>query len=316
MESGALEATSSEQASSSAVEDSKAAASEQHLQIVGEASSCRSLLYHHHLLGLSWPAVDGMQRVDCHQFYQFGQQLFPLNSIKEGDKLHQHIFQINAAVLWLTWFLNDSVIPLNVCKTDGHELLNILAPLVPGNIFEAMPPDRDLTPMEIFQIPNNLRDFETVLTAELHNVATYFVSKKSIYDTADLIERAENVLPDEIRTKLSKENIVDIKEAGKCIAFNLPTAAGFHTMHAVEPGLLKWYKSVLKKDPPVRNWGEYIKGLREAGAKAEILLILDQLRNLYRNELLHPEDVLTMEEAIDLFDLGKAAIRSMVLEMG
>ena len=224
------------------------------------------------------------------------------------------MWALDSARSWLEWFLADKIIPITVCKADGRKLLNAINVVIPKDLMKNPPADRNITWMEAYQIRDGLKTFETVLAAELQNSATYFVSKKSIYETADLIERAENVLPTNIRAHLTKEILFDIKEAGKCIAFNLPTAAGFHTMRAVEPVLVDWYKVVVGHDPTTRNWGHYIEELKKANANADVLSVLDQIRGLHRNPLMHPEVVLEMDEAIDLFDVSKAAIRAMVVE--
>ncbi len=256
-----------------------------------------------------------MQRVNSHSFYQLGSFLHALSEIKEGDKLHQHLFSLAAARNWLTWFLSDRVIPINVCKNDGWKLLNAINVLVPEDFPKNSPEDRPLTWSEAYDVTNNLRNFETVMSAELQNCAVYFVSKKSIYETADLIERAENVLPEEIKRDLTSQNISDLKEAGKCIAFNLPTAAGFHVMRAIEPVLLDWHRFVVKQDPTQKNWGTYLQELKKANANPDVMAVLNQIRSIHRNPVMHPEVILTIDEAIDLFDIGKAAIRAMVVEI-
>ena len=42
------------------------------------------------------------------------------------------------------------------------------------------------------------------------------------------------MIPQETRKNLDDAVIGDIREAGRCLVFDLPTAAGFHVLRAIE----------------------------------------------------------------------------------
>src|SRR5262249_1617525 len=63
--------------------------------------------------------------------------------------------------------------------------------------------------------------------------------EKGIFSTNDLIENAENAIPKAIRDAVPAEALDDWKQAGKCIVFELPTAAGFHLIRATEAVIRK-----------------------------------------------------------------------------
>ena len=63
--------------------------------------------------------------------------------------------------------------------------------------------------------------------------------------------------------------MADVRSAGKCIAFELGTAAGFHLLRALETVVLVYRKHVMPGNPDPnpnnRNLGQYIKDMEENG---------------------------------------------------
>jgi len=55
--------------------------------------------------------------------------------------------------------------------------------------------------------------------------------------------------------------------------------------------------------------------LRQNGADAKAVEAADQLRGLHRNPLMHPEDFLHTDDALDVFDLCKSAIKALMRDM-
>jgi len=193
----------------------------------------------------------------------------------------------------------------------------MVLPDVPGQSVFAMPPiatDRVIDYWsEAYGIISALKEFETVFAAELPTFATYMVSKKGIYSTQDLTEQAELAIDERARSVLSQDSLRDFREAGRCLAFELSTGAGFHTMRAVE-SVLRFYWSLVKKQagggkPP--EMAQCIKELRADGEDPKLMDILDHIRDLHRNTIMHPEAFLEMTDALRLFDISKSAISAM-----
>jgi hypothetical protein len=92
--------------------------------------------------------------------------------------------------------------------------------------------------------------------------------------------------------------------SGKCIAFELPTAAGFHLHRANESILHRYYDAVTGGNPrPTgRNIGDYLAKLREYNVgDARLLTALTDLKDMHRNPLIHPDQTLeNIDEAIGL----------------
>ena len=176
---------------------------------------------------------------------------------------------------------------------------------------------RAVDPAEASRFSHAVREFETVFSAELQALTAYVVSQKGIFSTPDLVERAEHILPEAVRKLLPSQAMTDLRQAGRCLAFDLPTAAGFHLLRATEAVIRAYYTVVVKRPPtPLsRNWGPYIRILRRHDADPKILAVLEHIRALYRNPIIQPDAVLSLEEVTTLFGLVQSAILAMARDM-
>lgn len=256
-----------------------------------------------------------MQRLNCYSFFQLGTALKPLETIEEGKELQSVSYDIYLARIWLEWFLANNLVAITFSKDSANNLLTVLRNYVPGVVSELSQEKSAyvLTGIDTNSIRNALRAFQIVLQTELGKMDTYFVSQKGIYSTSDLIERADNVLPFEILQLLPEPIVTDLQQAGRCLAFDLSTAAGFHIMRAVEAVLRDYYyPAFVQKKAKGRTWAAYIRDLDDSDADPKVISILDQIRSLHRNPTIHPEEVLTINQAMTLFAIAQSAIVSMV----
>ncbi len=58
-----------------------------------------------------------------------------------------------------------------------------------------------------------------------------------------------------------------------------------------------------------------MSSLLASGADSKVTAALDQIRDLHRNPLMHPEDTLTLPEADALFGLAEAAIVAIIRDL-
>ena len=159
--------------------------------------------------------------------------------------------------------------------------------------------------------------YKIALLAELGSLNAYFVTKKGSHDTYTLLSSGEELFPNDLGTKVP-EAVFDIKEAAKCLAFELPTACGFHTFRALESVVRKYYSHVTggAATPKVRNLGVYINAIRQSGkGDARVLAALKQITDLHRNPLIHPEAVLGNEEAITILGIARSVAGTMLAEL-
>jgi hypothetical protein len=261
-----------------------------------------------------------MKRVNEFDFYDLAAQIHPLVSIAPQAKF---------SVIWLDlWNARHeinvilSARPFSVCANAASELKAAITHVVPEKwdelsaIFPADPAKEEpILPWKISQIEQTAKTFETVLAAECQVLDTYFISKKGAYSTADLIDHAHFQIPQTMRDEVPEQTRSDIDQAGKCIAFDLPTAAAFHLLRGTEAVLREFYNLIVpgpkRAAPKMRNWGVYIKLLKDHGAETKVTSLLDHLRDAYRNPVLHPEENYTDERALVLFGVCISAIVMM-----
>lgn len=255
-----------------------------------------------------------MVRILIPYVYNLSESLVPLGTIKAGDKLSAHLFELFSAHSSLSGFLYQSVWSscLRVCKVSGQELLEALK-----NMQEKTDIDSELDYWEVVNLNQKLISFKTVLEAEFQTAATYLVTPRRGYDITTLIESAEVIFPDELLRKVPDTQF-DLREAGKCIAFDLGTAAGFHLLRVLET-VMRAYWSVVMEGAPLpdnRNLGNYIKEMEKAQkGDAKVLVSLRQIKDHHRNELMHPEERLDLDQAIALLGITQSAIVAMLKEI-
>lgn len=261
-----------------------------------------------------------MKRINQYLFYRMATVIHPLSELREGVPVAQVAPVLFGARTWLQYLLDAKMFQLVVCKSSIQRLIEAISSVIPKNWTDlgSIDSSETLDASRHYAITHALNEFETVLGSELPTIDTYVVSKKGIYSTADLIDRAEMAIDDESRRYLRDQVVADFKQAGKCLAFELPTASGFHVMRAVE-SVLRDYWTLVKKPPEGTRppeMAQCINELRSEGEDVKLLDILDHIRDLHRNTIMHPEAFLTPTEAMRLFDIAKSAISGMAGRIG
>ena len=153
--------------------------------------------------------------------------------------------------------------------------------------------------------------------AELGVMPSFFVTQKESYDTAILLEWGTSLFPSSLVVKVP-EAAADAQQVGRALAFELPTAAGFHLYRVLESVLRRYYSVVTSGDaaPNVRTIGTYVRAMRKAGCgDSKVLATLEQVRDLHRNPLIHPELMLSTEDAVTAIGIVRSAVSAMLSEL-
>jgi hypothetical protein len=141
---------------------------------------------------------------------------------------------------------------------------------------------------------------------------------KRAFDLDLLVADATAIFSADVRLEMDSDEKNNIVQAGRCLAFEIPTAAAFHIFRAGESVMRRYYVAVVGTNPAkkLRNWGAYLSNLKKHGdADPKILHSLEEVKDLYRNPIIHPETTYTPEQALSLVGLAENLISSMVREI-
>lgn len=169
-----------------------------------------------------------------------------------------------------------------------------------------------LPEMDLLKIREAAKALDTAISIQFDHLDTYLVTPKGTHDTRKLIETPE------VAFESHWPHVVvlaqsDWRSASRCLAFDLPTACGFHAIRAMEAQVLG-YLQLKSVTPKKRDLGHYVELLRQEKAGSEAVNLVDHLRANHRNPLMHPEDTLDLPEALSVFDLTKTAIMYLIID--
>jgi hypothetical protein len=258
-----------------------------------------------------------MLRISLPYVYEFSWQIQQLRTLQMDQTLSSCRYTLFTAQSSLETFLYGSVYSgaIRAAQSTGAKLIEAIKKLTASDT--AQDNDRTLDWVDVWSITHALDQFENVLVAEMNTRDAFFVTKKRAYDTTDLIDRAEILLPIEFAIK-AQEAIDDVRQAGKCLAFELPTAAGFHMMRALEHVLRLYYDvaSGGAPRPENNNMGVYLNELSNNNWGSEkVRACLRQIKDLHRNELIHPDITLSLDDALGLWGIVQSAIGAMLPDL-
>jgi hypothetical protein len=193
--------------------------------------------------------------------------------------------------------------------------------------FAGSPSDEDertraLEPWRLMGVHTALQKFETLLSAECETRPAFIAPKRGIYDTEELVNTAAHSIPESLMPMISGKPADELDSAGRCLAFGLFTASGFHICRAVEAVLEKYYNRFTEKSGTLRGWQDYINALNEAiaaghkpSADPQTCQYLGNLKSSSRNPIMHPRVILNEADAFTVFDLGRGLIGRMAQEL-
>jgi hypothetical protein len=278
-------------------------------------------------------SVEGgsMNKVNQYLFYEFGAALRPLRDLTESQTYMSAIFTVIRAQMALRKLLAEtSHVPLRLSKSAANSLDSALDELIDvpkkKEAAEGEQPEYDweqkIDAGKTKKVLKKLDELETVFSMEAVGLDVYAVTQKAGYSTDTLVQHGEEIIPEEIRDYMPEYALKELHEAGRCLVFDLPTAAGFHMMRSVESVLHSYWDVISggKPRPTLQNgadapMGTYINQVENEGADKIVTGVLKQIKDLHRNPLMHPDAVLNINEAIVLLGVVSSAIMAMAEEM-
>lgn len=171
-----------------------------------------------------------------------------------------------------------------------------------------------MTQFDISNILISRDEFRLVFRSEISTLPVYITSRKGNYDIRLLIEDGVSLFPAGMLSK-APETRVDAQEVGRCLAFEVPTACGFHTFRIVEAILRRYWDEVTgnKKRPKPETLGKFASEMYQGNfGDTKIVEAIKQLAALHRNPLAHPDVVLTNDEATAAIGMAGSVITHML----
>lgn len=270
----------------------------------------------------AFPRLNGvpMDRVNEFVFYDLAEKLRPLkDAVTDG-----YIYRDNWLRLWDARIAINNVHvgrSLHFSSPAAQRLYAAITNVIPEDFDDVMSTWEEKTGTDgtltvvayrVSEIKSAAKEFETAIRTECELMDTYFVSKKGAYSTKDLIEHAYHQIPEPARSELPDQAKTDFEQAGKCMAFDVTTASAFHLLRGTEAVIREYYNLIVpgnkQASTKMRNWGVYIKLMRDHGGNVAALSILDHMRDVYRNPVTHPEENYTDEKVQVLFGLCVSAV--------
>jgi hypothetical protein len=271
-----------------------------------------------------------LERIDQYRVYQLAMGIRPVSALT----MQSEPFAIAIAIAdarKATWqCLEEDNCLFQSSRTAAQKLVSLLdnvwaARFVDSETGSVRIPDTEIADSNwknfLYEIWRAINAFETLLAQDFATQATFSAPRRSIYDTEHLVNSADQAIPRPLALAVSEMASLDLVNAGRCLAFGLYTAAGFHICRAVEAVIEDYYRKFCGKAGTLRSWNDYIVALRGVPATAsvkpeqETIAYLDAMRKYNRNEIAHPRVVLDEAEALKVFDLGKAVICAMAQEL-
>ena len=135
------------------------------------------------------------------------------------------------------------------------------------------------------------------------------------YESTILIEKMNETVSPECWRYFSEFTKREIRECGRCLAFERYTAAGFHMLRAFESEVRDYVCLVLQAEPLKRDLGYFTDVLARNQASDKLVSSLNEIRRLDRNPLIHPEASLDLDEAVGIVNLSIAALTRLIADM-
>lgn len=250
-----------------------------------------------------------MQQVNIKAIHVLGRSIGELQGLKKGALATATLASVAQVRTMLYHLIGGQPIPLTRCIPFAKILDDQLERL--QNLQDA--PRIGLSDEDVLRVRYAVNAFEQSFAHEVDNFEIFYVPPKGTHATLKLIDQAALNLSEDVRSRLAPETIDDLRQAGRCLALDAPTAAGFHLFRAVETLIRGYHTKLTSKNVPIknRNWGAYIRDLTSNSADSQVTGYLTHIKDHYRNPIMHPEVTLNSDEALSLFGAALSAITQL-----
>lgn len=266
-----------------------------------------------------------MKLTDHFPIYELGAELGHLKDIgqREVTSAFEQMFALFRARQLLERLVTGAIINLDYCAAAANDLLEA----VEGLEKDIVPNEAgDFNPLESWRfrgVRSKIEKFEHQLAAELRKMATYTVPKRGIFDTELLVDFAERHFAPAILATIGEMSVNEFKASGRCLAFGLFSASGYHAMRATESVLRQYYelfKGASERELTMGQMASQLDDLAKSSKDrkkpaARTASALKDIASFDRNPVMHPTAVLDEQDALSLFSRAQGAIIDMAREL-
>jgi hypothetical protein len=230
-------------------------------------------------------------------YYYFGTELRYLADAKEGLPLEGDGYILQNIARFLE---NLDELGLMVTKRAASKLRQVFQDL------EKSEGER-LSREQASELGSVMRTLKHTVDAEMAGMFAFITTSKRL-DIERLLDNIAELFAPGVFSEFSDIARLDFMDAGRCIAFELPTAAAFHTLRATEANLRHYYMRMVRQQRvKSQMWGPIVQDLQKRRRSRKYATLnnhLDNIRLSFRNPTQHPEKVYDIQEAQDLMALS------------
>ena len=278
--------------------------------------------------------VAQVEPVDQFPVYELGAALQSLKDLRGRNEVNSfdQLIALTEAETHLDQLLEGREFAIDICQPSAHQLKEkvrgILATFFEDDKEQLTVPDDALPTWHFNMLHQSIETFEHQFSAELKKIGTYLVPERGIFNTAGLMDGADNHIHESVREAVPEFARSEFRKAGRCLAFGLYSASGFHSARAVECVLRSYYGIFMGQSPKKNDAGlglmaSHLNNLFEKKdpparlPQKNTVRHLRDFANFDRNPLIHPSAQLDLEEidAQTLFNSAQGVIVEMAKEL-
>jgi hypothetical protein len=249
-----------------------------------------------------------MIELDVYYFYWLSLALAQIDHIQSGVPVAAVIQQLGYARIALEGMKDD--LARGFPRTAEHAVeliaaINLIVPPVGAPVPNLNEP---LSEWQVRRIAVLSANIASVLRDESKHGYILKVEDQRCLSSHALVENIEHCFSKESWAVIGADAKDEFAECGKCLSLERYTGAGFHALRGVECVIRQYIVKLTGNLPRKRDWGFYIETLRQNGADAKLIAVLENIRTLDRNPLMHPEDWLDVDDAIGIFTTSQTAV--------